>query len=99
MYWSSMIAIERVHWIHSRFVKNNEERSYEFRKECALELDMPGLGDRDKRAVLTAQDNYFQLAYRTGKVWELVDKNFDLWDRGGLKEQPTGPISRLSLRL
>jgi hypothetical protein len=99
MYWSSMTAIERVHWIHSRFVKNNEERSYKFRKECALELDMPGLGDRDERAVLTAQDNYFQLAYRTDKVWELVDKKFDLWDTGGLKEQPTGLVSRISSRL
>ena len=32
-------------------------------------------------------DNIFQLAFRTGEIWKLIDQNFDLWENIGIKSQ------------
>jgi len=32
-------------------------------------------------------DNYFQLGFRTGQVWDLIDEVFTLWENVGIKNQ------------
>jgi hypothetical protein len=32
-------------------------------------------------------DNYFQLGFRTGQVWDLIDEIFTLWENISIKNQ------------
>jgi hypothetical protein len=32
-------------------------------------------------------DNYFQLGFRTGQVWDLIDEIFTLWENVSIKNQ------------
>ena len=39
-----------------------------------------------------AIDNYFQLAFRMGPIWELIEEIFNKWDNIGIKNQKVKKI-------
>ncbi|CAM6095292.1 unnamed protein product [Calypogeia fissa] len=46
-----------------------------------MQLQMPGCGGiRTDKQVTTAYNNYYQLAYRTGRVWRHVEAIFEMWE-------------------
>ncbi|CAM6088840.1 unnamed protein product [Calypogeia fissa] len=91
--WLSMTIIERVRFFHSRFVENGETKSFEFMRQCAMQLQMPGCGIRTDKQVVTAYNNYYQLAYRTGRVWRHVEAIFEMWEnREGYDEAVIIPV-------
>lgn len=52
-----------------------------------MQLGMKGFGKHPDNHVNKAHDNYFQLAYRIGQVWECVENIFDMWDNGEVRGQ------------
>ena len=64
----------------------NDKITYEFRVQCCRET---GLVFEDTRSsdALRKYDQIFQLAFRTGPIWDLQDEIFSLWERGEIKGQ------------
>ncbi|CAM6088839.1 unnamed protein product [Calypogeia fissa] len=91
--WSSMTVIERMRYIHGRFIETkSREDSQTFRRNCGKELRIPRYGERRSRkaGVDPYVNHYFKLACRTGRTWEYIYKIFHMWERGYVKEQQKG---------
>ena len=37
-------------------------------------------------------DNYFELAFRMGPIWDLIEQIFNMWDNIGIKNQKVKKI-------
>ena len=44
-------------------------------------------GGRVNYEIFRGMDNIFPLAFRTGEIWELIDKIFELWKNVCIKSQ------------
>src|SRR5450759_4364645 len=76
-YRKGMSNIDKIQACHTLFMENNMNRSKELKWKCCDELDLPY--SKQKRDTLSTHDHMFQIAFRTGEVWDLQDKNFDMW--------------------
>jgi hypothetical protein len=85
-YRKSMSNIDRILTCHKIYLEKNEERSAELRDLCGRECALDGhiLGNR---ASLQKWDPLFQIAFRTGKVWDVQEEIFGMWNRFELKNQ------------
>ena len=43
--------------------------------------------DKTKSEGLRKYDSWFQLAFRTGEVWDIHDRLFSMWERKEIKDQ------------
>lgn len=98
-YRMSMTFIQRVRFIYSEFEeKSGGDRinvTVDFRKECCIEIVYPieekinskgRKGDKFSDS-FRGVDNIFQLAFRTGEIWELINEIFSMWKNIGIKNQ------------
>ena len=95
-YRMKMTFIQRVRFIHNEFIEkcggDKTQVSVAFRKECLMET---GYQIDEKKAkdgklntnLFRGTDNIFQLAFRTGEVWDLIDEIFDRWENISIKNQ------------
>src|SRR5450759_2009585 len=70
-YRKGMSNIDKIRACHTLFMEDNMNHSKELKYKCCEELDLPH--------IRTKHDHLFQIAFRTGEIWELQDKNFDMW--------------------
>jgi hypothetical protein len=84
---SQMSTIQRVQYIHLRFVENGCKSSQEFKSECAMEISLKDWGIRKNSEVLNANDNLFQLAFRQDPEWSYIRAIFEKWELCGVKGQ------------
>ena len=54
--------------------------------QCLLEVGV-AVEESTKLEGLRKYDAWFQLAFRTGEVWDLQDKIFNMWERNEVKGQ------------
>jgi hypothetical protein len=54
-----MTTIQRVNYVHKRFVEDGEVPSQDLKRECAMEIHLKDLGVRKDTEVLNANDNLF----------------------------------------
>ena len=59
----------------------------EFKKECAMEIQLKDWGIRKDTEVLNANDNLFQISFRKDPVWSYVARIFDKWEHCEIKGQ------------
>ena len=55
------------------------ERGYQ------IEEKISSKGDRVNTDIFESIDNIFQLAFRTGEIWELINEIFGMWENIGIK--------------
>ncbi len=78
-YRKVMTNIDKIRACHSLFVEANMERSKELKYKCCDELQLQY--DPKVRDSLSRWDGLFQLAFRTGEIWDLQDKIFTMWTK------------------
>lgn len=93
-YRKGMSNIDKIRACHTLFMEDNMNRSKELKFRCCDELEL--FYEIDKRDTLSRYDHMFQIAFRTGEIWDLQEKIFDMWqkfDTLGQKKQasPTKP--------
>jgi len=91
---SQMSTIQRVNYIHLRFMENGGESDQEFKKECAMEIQLKDWGLRKDSEVLNAHDNLFQLAFRKDPVWSYIARIFDKWELCEIKGQKVKEVKK-----
>jgi len=96
-YRMSMTFIQRVRFIHSEFEeKCGGDRinvTANFRKRCCMEIgyqieektNSKGGKCSKHSDLFRGVDNIFQLEFRTGDVWRLIDENFSMWEDIAIK--------------
>ena len=57
--------------------------------ETSYQIDekINGKDGRNASSIFRSMDNIFQLAFRTGEVWDLIDEIFDQWENISIKNQ------------
>ena len=87
-----MTFIKKVRFIHSEFQeKCGGDRINviaDFRKECCMEIgyqieekpNSKGGKHNLPNDIFRGADNIFQLAFRIGDVWKLIDEIFSMWE-------------------
>ena len=94
----NMSIAEKVIYIHNRYLEEGRPGAdgegkkvpgarKDFKRLIANEIMLPKWGINSDDAVLQAQDNLFQLAYREGAVWDLVERICRMHEKGELKDQ------------
>src|SRR5450759_583580 len=81
-------------------MEDNMNHSKELKYRCCDELELKY--DPTKRDTLSKHDHMFQIAFRTGEIWDLQEKIFQMWlkfDTLGQKKQASpvklkGPKSK-----
>ena len=101
-YWHGIITqimtfIQRVRFIHNEFEQicggDRSKVDSDFRKQCCMEIGFLIKEDDVKQNGLKgsdafrAVDNYFQLEFRMGPIWDLIEEIFNMWDNIGIKNQ------------
>ncbi|CAM6108567.1 unnamed protein product [Calypogeia fissa] len=82
-----MSTIQRVSYIHMRYIENECTSNIDFKKQCAIEINLKDIGVRKDFEVLNGNDNMFQLAFRLDHVWTLVRQIFEKWEKVEIKGQ------------
>lgn len=78
-YRKSMSNIDKVRACHNVFLEMNQSRTKEVREACCQECSLPYTpGVRDTMAT---HDPTFQIAFRTGEIWELQEQIFVMWSK------------------
>ena len=90
-----MAFIQRVRFIHYEFEQicggDRLRFDADFRKQCCMAIGFPIKEDDVKQKGLKGSDafrvvdNYFQLAFRMGPIWDLIEDIFNMWDNIGIK--------------
>jgi len=93
-YRKSMTNIDKIRACHHLFMEDNMNRSKELKYRCCDELELKY--DPTKRDTLSKHDHMFQIAFRTGEIWDLQERIFQMWlkfETLGQKKQasPTKP--------
>ncbi len=96
---SQMSTIQRVSYIHMRFVENNYVSNIEFKSECAMEINLKDWGVRKASEVLNLADNLFQLAFRRDPEWSYIKRIFEKWELCQIKGQKTEKVPKKSSKL
>jgi hypothetical protein len=84
---SKMTTIQRINYIHMRYLENEMKGDMAFKMEVAAEIQLRNWGVEDDKKVLNANDNLFQLAFKKGEIWDGVAKVLAKWDEGEIKGQ------------
>ena len=89
--------IQRVRFIHNEFIEkcggDKTQVSLTFWKECLMEISyeidekIKAKDGKMNRNLFRSMDNIFQLAFRTGEIWDLIDEIFDQWENISIKNQ------------
>ena len=80
----------RIRFIHHRYEESSKpynEQKKDFKRRMANEVQLKGWGVRPEDDVLESNDNMFQLAYREGHCWELIQEILIMYDMSKLKGQ------------
>lgn len=98
-----MTLIEKCCYVHTRYEEAGRPQPFTkeltaLKKECAMEINLPGWGEKDDLTVLNNNDNLWQLAFRADPVWSSVQKVFDKWEacevKGQVKEKPKSKAAK-----
>jgi hypothetical protein len=76
-YRKTMTNIDKIRAIHALFLEANMSRTKELKYRCCAELGLKV--NLDNRDSLSKYDPMFQIAFRTGEIWDLQDKIFTMW--------------------
>jgi hypothetical protein len=79
-YKKNMSNIDRIRMCHKIFVAGGEKKGVEVREQCAKQCGLAGYVKGERRT-LQKYDPLFQLSFRSGRVWDLQDKIFRMWER------------------
>ncbi|KAL3679361.1 hypothetical protein R1sor_022317 [Riccia sorocarpa] len=76
---------QRVEYFHRQFMeaKQTGESMASLRKRLALET--VNIAETDSKTTLSTLESTFQVAFRTGKLWEVQESIFRKWERRELK--------------
>ncbi|KAL3696504.1 hypothetical protein R1sor_010580 [Riccia sorocarpa] len=76
---------QRVEYFHRQFMeaKQTGEPIATLRKRLALEI--VNIGEEDSKTALSTLEGTFQVAFRTGRLWEVQESIFRKWERKELK--------------
>ncbi|KAL3680503.1 hypothetical protein R1sor_023459 [Riccia sorocarpa] len=76
---------QRVEYFHRQFMeaKQTGEPMAVLRKRLALET--MNIGEEDSKTALSTLEGTFQVAFRTGRLWEVQESIFRKWERKELK--------------
>ena len=96
---SQMSTIQRVSYIHMRFVENNYVSNIEFKSECAMEINLKDWGVRKASEVLNLADNLFQLAFRRDPEWSYIKQIFEKWELCQIKGQKPEKVPKKNSKI
>ncbi|MCO5563416.1 hypothetical protein L7F22_017058 [Adiantum nelumboides] len=89
-----MSFIQKIRFFHNEWVatiKRGGKVDDNFRvalcEKCGLEVKKKGGRGASQKPNSKPYDNYFQLAFRDGEVWDLQEEIFKLYEQGELKGQ------------
>jgi len=89
-----MTFLQKIRFFHNEWVKQQKEgRNVDenFRvtlcERCGLQVQKKGSHGADQKPNIKPFDNFFQLAFRDGEIWEMQEHIFNLWEQGKLKGQ------------
>ena len=95
-YKMTMAFIKRVIFIHNEVLQicggDKSKVDAIFWKQCCLEIGILVKEDNVKQKntkgsdAFRVVDGYFQLEFRVGKTWDLIEDIFSMWDNIGIKE-------------
>ena len=82
--------IERIRFFHHEYLdalqKSGGRLHPNLRRQCLLEVGI-AVDESTRSEGLRKYDSWFQLAFRSGEVWELQDRIFSMWERKEVKGQ------------
>ena len=85
-----MSCIERIRFFHHEYLDALQKRGGRLhpnlRQQCLLEVGI-AKDESTRSEGLRKYDSWFQLAFRSGEVWELQDRIFSMWERKEVKGQ------------
>jgi hypothetical protein len=96
-FWSSMTTIQRMNYLHMRYLENNQNGDIAFKMDYAKEIQLRNWQIKDDKKVLNANDNLFQLAFWENEIWDGVAKVLAKWEEGEIKGQKQAGTLFLSL--
>ena len=86
-YIMKMTFIQRIKFIHNEFIekcgRDTTQVSLTFQKECLMETGyqidekIKAKDGKMHSNIFRSMDNIFQLAFRTGEIWDLIDEIFE----------------------
>ena len=89
-YRQKMSCIERIRFFHHEYLdalqKGGGRLHPNLRRQCLLEVGI-AVDESTRSEGLRKYDSWFQLAFRSGEVWELQDRIFSMWERKEVKGQ------------
>ena len=89
-YRQKMSCIERIRFFHHEYLdalqRFGPKLNPGLRRQCLLEVGI-AVDESTKSEGLRKYDSWFQLAFRTGEVWDLQDRIFGMWERKEVKGQ------------
>ena len=90
-YRKGMTNIDRIRACHHMFLEAGQDRSKELKFKCCDEIRLQY--DPNNRDSLSKHDGMFQIAFRTGTLWELQNEIFTMWTKLLVKGQqpPANP--------
>ena len=101
-YKMTMTFIQRVRFSHTEFLQicggDKSKVDASFWKQCCLEIGIPIKEDNVKQKnakgsdAIIVVDGYFQLEFRVGKTWDLIEDIFSMWDNIDIKNQKVKKI-------
>ncbi|KAH6555676.1 hypothetical protein KP509_1Z236600 [Ceratopteris richardii] len=103
-YRQKMSSIERIRFFHHEYedclVKEAGRIHPNLRKQCLIEVGI-ALDENRKSNALRKYDPWFQLAFRSGEIWDLQDKIFTMWENKevkGQKQRKSRPDPQVDLK-
>lgn len=78
-YRKTMSNVDKIRACHALFRESQFIRSKELKFRCCDELQLEY--NPQNRDSLSKHDPMFQIAFRTGELWDLQEKIFDMWQR------------------
>ena len=89
-YRQKMSCIERIRFFHHEYLDALQRFGPKLhpglRRQCLLEVGIV-VDESTKSEGLRKYDSWFQLAFRTGEVWDLQDRIFSMWEHKEVKGQ------------
>ena len=92
-----MTFIQMVRFIHNEFEQicdgDRSKVDTNFWKQCCLEIGFPIKEDNEKGKnrreshAFSVVYGYFRFSFRMGKIWNLIDDIFSLWENIGIKNK------------
>ena len=78
-YRKEMSNVDKIRACHALFVEHNNVRSLQLKWQCCHELQLKC--DKENRDSLLPHDPMFQIAFRSGEIWDLQDEIFSMWQK------------------